>query len=71
MNVNQALLIVGTIFTFIGCMHFLRFFLKIEVRIGGKVIPYWVSAVAFIMFFLLSYWMYLVLSWNVKGGWFH
>jgi len=71
MNVNLALLIAGTIFTFVGCTHFLRFFLKVEVIIAGKIIPYWVSIVAFILLFFLSYWMYSAASWNINVRGFH
>lgn len=71
MNINLALLVAGIIFTFIGCMHFLRFFLKIEVIIAGKTIPYWISIIVFFISLLLSYWMYVLISWNVHTNLHH
>ena len=54
---NFALKIAGTIFFLISILHLLRLVFKIEVIIGGYIVPFYLSAAGFIATFLLGWWM--------------
>jgi hypothetical protein len=60
MNAYPALTTAGIIFGIIALMHVLRLFYQTEVRIAGKVVPLWVSIIAFIIPGMLSIWMLMI-----------
>lgn len=55
---NQALLVSGLIFALIAIVHLLRIFYPFSIFISGVSIPLWVNGIAFILFSLLSIWMF-------------
>lgn len=54
---HWALLTAAIIFAFIAVMHLLRIIYKIQVNIAGKIIPVWISGIAFIFLTVLAIWM--------------
>jgi len=54
----MAVRVAGIIFLLIAILHFLRFVLKMEVVMGGFVVPQWVSIAGFLLALLLSWWMF-------------
>jgi len=55
---KAALNAAGVIFLVISILQLLRVIFKPEVIVMGIVIPLWPNAVAFVVFFLLSLWMF-------------
>jgi hypothetical protein len=55
---DTALKVAGVIFFLVSIIHLLRGILKVEVIIGGFVLPIWVSLFGFIISLLLSLWMF-------------
>jgi len=62
MLANYALIVAGCVFAFVGLMHLIRVLFKVEITIGGKVFPLWMSIVGFIIPLLLCIWMFLAVS---------
>lgn len=59
---NKALFISGIIFAIVAIAHLLRFLFKMEVVIGGYIVPMELSLVAFVVAGLLSIWMFIARS---------
>lgn len=56
---NQlALKAAGIIFLLVSILHFMRLIFKVEVTMGGFVIPLWLSFIGFAIATLLSVWMF-------------
>ena len=55
---KAALNAAGIVFLVIAVLHLLRVIFKWEAIIIGSAVPVWVSIIAFIVFFLLSLWMF-------------
>ena len=62
MQEHAILITAGIIFSFVAFMHLLRLVFRTEVRIGGKIIPLWVSMLGFMVPFSLSVWIFMVLG---------
>ena len=52
-----ALKVGGIILLFISFLHLVRLVLKVEVVVGGFVVPLWGSIIGLIVSFALSLWM--------------
>lgn len=57
-----ALLISGIIFLVVSVLHLLRALSNIEVKIGNYILPKWLSFLGFIFPFLLSLWLFKLVS---------
>jgi len=55
---SPALKVAGIIFLLVSMLHLLRFIFKVRVTIGKFTVPIWFSVAAFIVTFLLSYWIF-------------
>ena len=55
---DTALKVAGIIFFVVAIIHLLRAILKVEVIIGGYVLPIWASIWGFIVPLLLAVWMF-------------
>lgn len=55
---DLVLKICAMIFLLVGLLHLLRLILKINVVIGSTPVPLWMSAVGFVVPFLLSIWIF-------------
>lgn len=53
-----ALLTAGIIFLLVAFLHLMRYFLKLEVRVGSFIVPVWLSLLGFVVAFSLSLWMF-------------
>jgi hypothetical protein len=62
MDIHALLITCGIIFLFVALMHLLRLFFKVEVIIGGKRIPFWVSAIGFFLPLSLAIWVFISIS---------
>lgn len=55
---GHAILITALIiFSLVAFMHLLRLIFKVEVIIGGKIIPFWVSVLGVIIPLSLAIWI--------------
>lgn len=59
---NIALLTASSIFLLVAVLHLVRYFLKIEVRVGSFAIPLWMSLLGFILALFLSTWMFILVK---------
>ena len=55
---DTALKVSGVIFLLVAIIHLLRVILKVEVTIGGMVLPMGASIFGFIIPLLLALWMF-------------
>ncbi len=60
---DTSLKVAGVIFFLMAIIHLLRVVLKVEIIIGGMVLPIWASAFGFVVLLLLSLWMFK----SIKG----
>ena len=58
---KMALLVAAVIFLVVAILHLVRFFLKIEVKVGKVKLPLWLSVVGFIVAISLSLWMFTII----------
>lgn len=58
MKGHLALKVAGVVFFLVSLLHLFRLIFKIEVTMGGFVIPLSLSFVGFAVAFLLSVWMF-------------
>lgn len=59
MDKDIALILAGIVFGLVAIFHIVRLTYKLEVVIGGKVIPIQASIYGLILSFILSIWMFL------------
>jgi hypothetical protein len=64
---NRALAIGGTIFLLIAIIHLVRLFHPFELIIGGYNIPLWGNGIGFIVFGMLSAFMFYAFGENEKN----
>lgn len=57
-NKDTALLVAGLIFGVVSLVHLSRIFLEFNLIIARQMVPQWVSYPGFVIFFLLSLWMF-------------
>ena len=62
MDVYPVLVTSSIIFSFVALMHLLRLFFMVEVTIGGKRIPFWVSFIGFFLPLTLAIWIFTVIA---------
>ncbi len=55
--------IAAVVFAIIALGHLIRIILRLDFVVGGVVIPYWPSVVAFLVFAVLS-----ILLWTANGS---
>jgi hypothetical protein len=58
MKNNKALDFAGILFGFVALIHLARFYFPFTVIIGSFAVPHWISPLSFILFGLLSGWMF-------------
>ena len=61
----MALKVAGVIFLFVSVMHLFRFIFKVDVVVGGFVVPLWFSLCGFVFALVISLWMFKS-SWCVR-----
>jgi hypothetical protein len=54
---RPASLVIGILLLFLACAQLCRFFLKVNVVVGGIEIPLWPSAIATIVMVALAIWL--------------
>ena len=58
MNARPYLLLSGTIFLIVACVHLARLFMGFDVTIAGHTAPHWASYPGLIIPGLLSFWAF-------------
>lgn len=53
-----ALTVAGLIFLLVSIMHLVRLILRVQIKVGGFIVPLWFSIFGFVIPLLLSIWMF-------------
>jgi len=62
MQEHAVLITALIIFSIVAFMHLLRLIFKVQVIIGGKIIPYWVSLLGVIIPLSMAIWIFRLLN---------